>query len=247
MTGRLLDLTFGDPYANVAFEEALLRKAESPTLRVWDNQRSVVLGRAQLAEFETDIEYCRRNSIPVVRRVTAGGAVYNGPGNLNWSFVVPGGAGVAGLERSSDAKQVFRSFAALVLEALRGCGVECSFVPPNSVAGEGGKVCGMAAFVSKEATLCHGTLLLGADLEEVQRVTRPAAKELPRRYPRSRFTDVANCGARRGEFVASLAKSGPGFGKGEVAEAEASFHSEIVLRYRSEAWNLGDPFALDYL
>jgi lipoate---protein ligase len=247
MNGRLLDLTFEDPYANVAFEEALLRKAETPTLRVWDNQRSVILGRAQLAEFETDVDYCKKNSVPVVRRVTAGGAVYNGPGNLNWSFLVPRGARLAGLSDSVDAKNVFRAFASLVVEALRDCGAECWFGPPNSVLGENGKVCGMAAFVSKEATLCHGTLLLDADLGEVQRLTKPAAKEIQGRYPRSRFAPVANSGVGRAAFVARLAESAPGFGSGVVTEGELAYQTEVEPKYRSAKWNLGDPFALDYL
>ncbi|MDA4125720.1 MAG: lipoate--protein ligase family protein [Thaumarchaeota archaeon] len=240
MKGKLLDLVLADPYSNLALEEELFLEARMPTLRVWENQKSVVIGRAQLAKYETDLEYCRSRSIPVVRRMSAGGAVFNGPGNLNWSFYVPRNG------RSpwpmGDAKSVFNSFAAMVNEALRKCGVRCEFVPPNTLVDNGGKVCGMAAYLSKETVLCHGTLLIDADLDEVQRLTRPSATKIGRRYPRSRFAEVSNCGVKRSDFVSELAESWVGFEEGEWSPAEKDTWSRLVGKYRSDEWNLGDPF-----
>lgn len=240
MKGRLLDLVLEDPYSNLALEEGLFIEAKTPTLRVWENQKSVVIGRAQLAKYETDLEYCRRRSIPVVRRMTAGGAVFNGPGNLNWSFFVPRNGGSPG--PMGDAKSVFNSFAALVNQALRKCGVMSEFVPPNTLAEKGGKICGMAAYLSKETVLCHGTLLIDADLQEVQMLTSPSATKIARRYPRSRFADISNCGVKRSDFVSELAGSWVGFEKDEWRAAEKKTWSRLVDKYRSVEWNLGDPF-----
>ncbi len=247
MPGRLLELTLRDPYENLAFEEALLRAAEVPTLRVWGNQTSVVIGRAQLARFETDIGYCAAHSIPVVRRFTAGGAVYHGLGELNWTFVIPVEEAPSWLTRVSGAKGVFESFARVVVEALRDCGVVCSFDPPNSIVGARGKISGMAAYVSKESILCHGTLLVGADLEEVQKLTRPKEDRLERRYPRSKPRAVANCGVRRSDLVSQLSAREPGFRRGSVTKAEAELCAGLLGKYRSAEWNFGDPFELDYL
>ncbi len=247
MPGRLLELTLGDPYENLALEEALLRCAKVPTLRVWENQKSVVLGRAQLAAFETDVAYCAERSIPIVRRATAGGAVYNGPGNINWTFVFPATDAPVWLARASGARGVFESFARIVVGALASCGVEASFEAPNSVVGPGGKISGMAAYISRDATLCHGTLLVSADLAEVERLTKPSEEALRRRYARSRHVRVANCGAKASEFVLRLARAAPGFEPGGRTEEEALLCSGLLDRYRSEEWNLGDPFELDYL
>ena len=238
--GRLLDLVLEDPYSNLALEEALFTEVEVPTLRVWENQKSVVIGRAQLAKYETDLEYCKERSIPVVRRMSAGGAVFNGRGNLNWSFfvrrnhVAPGPLG--------NAKAVFNTFAAIVNGALRRCGVGSEFVPPNTLLAKGGKICGMAAYMSKEAVLCHGTLLIHADLKEVQRLTRPSTEVIARRYPRSKFAKVSNCEVRRSEFVSELAGSWAGFEKGGWSPAEKRTWSRLVGKYMSDEWNLGDPF-----
>jgi lipoate-protein ligase A len=247
MKWRLLEAELEDPYSNVALEEAIYRELWIPTLRVWENQRSVVIGRAQLAEFETDLRYCRRNSVPVVRRFTAGGSVYHGPGNINWSFFVPGKDG-GGPWGTGDAKLVFSTFAGFVREALERCGVECEFRPPNSIAAEEGKICGMAAYMSKTGVLCHGTLLSGADLAEVEKLTRPSRTRLGRKYPRSKYVKVANCGVGRGDFVRELAEaSGYDLVPGRLTGGEKSRCKALAGLYSSEKWNLGDPFELDDL
>lgn len=248
MTGRLLDLTFGDPQSNLAAEEAIFRLTKLATLRVWENQRAVVLGRAQLASLETDLEYCLRQSIPVVRRFTAGGAVFNGPGNLNWSFFAPRGTGHPKVVHSTSPGLVFRRFSSIVIEALAACGVQAEFKEPNSIVTHDGKVSGMAAYVSRDSLLCHGTLLVDADLEEVQRVTRPSPALAERRYPRSNFTRVANTHVDGRSFFAELVKASELDSRaGQLTGDEESLVGRLVReKYSQEDWNLGDPFGSDY-
>jgi lipoate-protein ligase A len=248
MLGRFLEVTLGDPFSNLALEEVLFMGLRAPTLRVWNNQRSIIIGRAQLAEFETDLAYCRDRGIPIVRRFTAGGAVYNGPGNLNWSFFVPRGAN--GKEPGlGDASKVFASFAALIVGALRACRVDCEFAPPNGIFDRRGKISGMAAYISKAGVLCHGTLLVNAPLEEVEKLTRPRSGELARRYPRSRAASLSNCGADSRDFALALRQTS-GYELEEdgltATEAEAAL-SLTASKYSDDGWNLGDPFSLDDL
>ena len=248
MAGRLLDETLGDPFSNLALEEVLFRELRVPTLRVWSNQKSVVIGRAQLAKFETDLAYCRSKGIPVVRRFTAGGAVFNGPGNLNWSFFVPRVEEESSSELC-DANKVFASFAARVVRALRACGVECEFNAPNGIFLGGGKISGMAAYISKGGVLCHGTLLVDADLDEVEALTKPSAQDLMRKYPRSRVAPLSNCGVGTREFIAKLAEeSGYGLETDRLTRAESEATLDLAAtKYTDDGWNLGDPFSLDDL
>jgi len=244
LRGRLLDLTLRDPYSNVALEEALFRRLEAPVLRIWDNQKSVVIGRAQLAELETDLHLCNRKGVLVVRRFTAGGAVYHGPGNVNWSFLQPrpkrDGEG-----RVFDARDVFLRFAAAVVRALADCGVDCFFEPPNSIVTAEGKISGIAAYLSSVGEICHGTLLVDADLEEVGALTRPSAARAESRYPRSRDVKVTNCGVDRSRFVEALAARGPSdYVPGALTEEERAETTRLVAeRYGRDEWNLGDPFS----
>ena len=248
MNGRHLRTTLGDPFSNVALEEALFRKLRVPTLRTWNNQKSVIIGRAQLGEYETDVGYAKANSIPVVRRFTAGGTVYNGPGNLNWSILMPRNFQDPTADLR-DVNQVFATFARPVVEAIRECGAECAFNPPNSVVDKKGKLSGMAAYLSKDAVLCHGTLLIDADLEEVERLTKPRDAELKGRYPRSKFTKVSNCGVDEGEFISNLVLGlGIRLEPDELTASEAELTRDLTRsKYSTDKWNLGDPFLLDDL
>jgi len=243
-----MEMTMGDPYANLAAEEALFRLARAPTLRIWDNQLSVVIGRAQLARFETDLDYCAEKGIPVVRRFTAGGTVYNGPGNLNWSFFASSEAESEGRIRySSDARRIFEAFATIVVEALASCSVATRFVAPNRIEdGLGRKVSGMAAYISKQAVICHGTLLLHADLKEAERVTTPTGAQVERKYPRSNFMAIANTGADRGELASSLcAAAGIECVSDAMTAEERGLALKLRTKYVRREWNLGDPFSLD--
>jgi lipoate-protein ligase A len=248
LAGRFLEVTLGDPFANLALEEVLFRTLQVPTLRIWSNQKSVVIGRAQLARHETDLAYCLERSVPIVRRFTAGGAVYNGPGNMNWSFFIPRGEDGKGATLG-DANRVFASFAALVVGALRACGVDCEFKPPNAIFDRRGKISGMAAYISKGGVLCHGTLLCDADLEEVEALTKPSEEGLMPRYPRSRHSPVSNCGVKTRDFALRLADvSGYGLQDDGLTKAELEAALDLAAkRYSSDAWNLGDPFSLDDL
>ncbi|MDV3243766.1 MAG: lipoate--protein ligase family protein [Nitrososphaerales archaeon] len=248
MRVRLLDVTLGDPCSNLAAEEAIFKLMRAPTVRLWDNQKSVVIGRAQLAELETDVSYCEQEGIPVVRRFTAGGTVYNGPGNLNWSFFVPRKVEDGAIRYSRDAKGIFSTFAGLIVKALGCCSVEASFEPPNRIVCAEGKVSGMAAYISNTGAVCHGTLLTHADLAEVARLTTPKGASAQRRYPRSNVARVANVGVDRGKFVEKLLDTT----EADCEEAPLE-RDELALtlklereRYRRESWNLGDPFELDY-
>ncbi len=239
-----------DPYADFALEEAIFRELNSTTIRVWQNRLSVIIGRAQLARLETDLDYCTEKKIPVVRRFTAGGAVYNGPGNLNWSFFIPSSFISDGLAYTKNAGNIFRMVSSVVIEALRGCRVKSWFDPPNRIVNQEGKISGMAAYISKDALLCHGTLLAEADLDELRRLTTPVRKVAERRYARSNSMRVANTGVRCESFVQCMHEvlqenTGIRF------ESRRPYGKELDLaeilygqRYGRDEWNLGDPFAV---
>ena len=100
--------TATDPAWNLAAEEYLLTQRTEPFFRLWRNADSVIIGRHQNAYAEIDRDFVERNRIPVIRRMTGGGAVFHDPGNVNYSFF--------------DLKD--RRFTDVVLDALRPLGLE---------------------------------------------------------------------------------------------------------------------------
>lgn len=237
-----------DPASNLALEEALFLRNEGLILRVWENRESVIIGRAQLARFETDVGYCRANGIPIVRRFTAGGTVYNGPGNINWSLFVGRCRESGPVRYESSPHAVFRIGARMLLSALSASGVEAELDPPNRILTKEGKVSGMAAYVSRKGFLCHGTLLVGADLQRVKALTTPSGERLARKYARSRDVKTANLALDVDSFIRTFAGTLADETKMTIntttpAPEDLALMRELVAaKYGHEGWNLGDPF-----
>ena len=234
-------------HANLALEEAMLRENNGLAVRLWTNERSIIIGRAQLARYETDLDYCAQAGIPVVRRITAGGTVYHGPGNVNWSLFVGRQVSSGGIRYIWGVGELFKMAARLVTEASGKCGVSTWLEEPNRIVSAGGKVSGMAAYISRESLLVHGTFLLAADLDEAKRLTDPAEKQLERRYTRSRAMKMANTGIGLASFIASFRdvvaeKVGRELEIDQPREGERRAMESLIEKYKSPAWNLGDPF-----
>ena len=89
----LIDRTLPVPEANLAYDEALLNFAEEcegpDTLRFWESSTPfIVLGVAQPVAAHVNQPACAADSIPILRRCSAGGCVVQGPGSLNYALVL---------------------------------------------------------------------------------------------------------------------------------------------------------------
>ena len=105
-----------DPYYNLAVEEVLAcfcdgRKA----LYLWQNDRTVVVGRNQDICSEVDAAYARSQTIHLSRRISGGGAVYHDLGNLNFTF--------AGSENETD----------VIVSAMRALGLDVQTTGRNDI------------------------------------------------------------------------------------------------------------------
>src|SRR5262245_44929423 len=90
---KYFDFTCPSPVENLACDEALLdlceRGGEGEILRFWEPQTPlVVLGYANQAAREVNLEACRAAGTPVLRRCSGGGTVLQGPGCVNYSLVL---------------------------------------------------------------------------------------------------------------------------------------------------------------
>lgn len=242
MEGRLLLVEKKNPYENIALEEAMLRHGNKFTFRLWSNQLSIIIGRAQLAKIETDLDYCKKIGIPIVRRISGGGAVYNGPGNLNWSFIIPSWYRSEHIFYTRDAKELVKNVGGFMAACFSSLGCS-SWLVDSSIYSSIGKISGISAYITKEAALCHGTLLVDADLEIVERLTRPKEVYANRKYRRSSFAKVANSFIRFEDIsrkireVLMLREE-----REECIEEMEECKRLTETKYIKESWNLGDPF-----
>jgi lipoate-protein ligase A len=177
-----------DPAANLALDEALLRAAPvKPVVWLWRNPPCVVVGRGQRVEREVRQDACARDRIPVLRRASGGGTVFQDHGNLNVTLVVPGPA-----DRPLEAIGELMSVAVADLGLPPRLGDRGLFIGET-------KLCGFAVFRTKAGLLAHSTLLLATAAERIGRyLTGPPPDPRPLDSHRSPVASLADHGLRVG-------------------------------------------------
>jgi len=197
---RLLTETGYDPLRNLAIEEAVSRASDGrPTIRIWRNSPCVVLGRFQVLDAEVDQRACECLQVPVYRRFTGGGAVYNDLGNLNVSLVIP--KNHLFVQRRSMLPRIPGQYALLLeplANALASIGIEATFTDRSVLVRER-KVSGVAAWFGVNTILVHATLLVDADLNQLELVLRGPGAPGNQRWERTKSNRVE---------VTSLAREG---------------------------------------
>ena len=235
---RVLHSRSLNPYQNMAIEEAVLlsvNEAKAPnTIRFWRNTESVIIGRSQKIEEEVNLDKCVELGVKILRRFTGGGAVYHDLGNLNWSVVV---------NRSSilyprTILEIYKESCGVIVGSLRHLGVDAKFEEPNNIMVGGKKVSGSAAYIKKNAALCHGTLLVNANLTNLNNVLS---------RPRYVVTNLINESEKGSYLTISLLKKAIliNFGKlyrikfkaGKLSQYEMRLASLFEAKYRSKCWN----------
>lgn len=149
------------PSYNLALEEYLFSEFSDDFLLFYRNDKSVIIGSNQAVKNEVDLEFCKQNSIEVVRRKSGGGAVFHDLGNLNFSFIV---------NKSTTGDALSGSFLQPIVDLLHYMDVDVNIGQRKDLwLPNGCKVTGTASHVRKNRVLHHGTLLLETDLELLQK------------------------------------------------------------------------------
>jgi lipoate---protein ligase len=148
---------------NLALEEVLLKNRTGNFLIVGVNEKSVIIGKHQVLNREVNARFIAENNIPVIRRISGGGAVYHDEGNLNFSFIV----------QSDWGRQVdFHKYTLPIISFLSANGVDARFEGKNNLTVDGLKVSGNAEHVHHNRVLHHGTLLFDSSLEAMRNSLR---------------------------------------------------------------------------
>ena len=158
---QLID--FGGPCSaalNLAREECLLNRLErtGALLLFYVDAAAVVIGRNQMPWLEARPDALMSGMVPLVRRMSGGGAVYHDPGNLNYSLLLP--AADPGRPTAAEILQP-------MVRALRALGLPARLSARNAVFVGRHKVSGTAQFMTSGRILTHGTLLVDADLKRL--------------------------------------------------------------------------------
>jgi lipoate-protein ligase A len=237
---RLLNLEFKDPILNMAIEESILlavNEGVSPnTIRFWKNIKSVVIGRSQNIADEVNVEACKRYGVKILRRLTGGGTVYQDLGNLNWTFVISCYSKLY----PKTLSDLYYSSCRVVIEGLKYLGLDAEFKPPGSILVRDKKVSGSAAYFKKNAALCHGTLLIDANLTILSKVlSRPRYQvtNIKNELKKHKFSSVSTIQRTILRGFKKLYQIEVELGKLSEYEIEL-FRLLYKKKYKKNSWNL---------
>ena len=178
-----------NPYFHLAVEDWLLRQYDGawPIWFLYQNHPCVVVGRFQNPWKECDLGWLHERALPLVRRPSGGGTVWHDLGNVNFCCVRP----LKGFLKDQALQELqtrLQSFGVTVeINARHDLVVR---QPDGSTR----KVSGSAYKQTKDRALHHGTLLLNAGLDDLERSLNSPARLTSTKSIASVRSQVMNLG-----------------------------------------------------
>lgn len=171
-----------DPRHNLALEEYLLRRVKPGEciLYLWQNQRTVVIGRNQNAANECRVQALEADGGHLVRRLSGGGAVYHDLGNLNFTFLVT--------RQDYDVDRQTET----ILRAVQLVGIHAEKNGRNDLTVDGQKFSGHAYYRTGDQCYHHGTLMVAVDMAPLEKYLNVSPLKLQAKGVKSVRSRVAN-------------------------------------------------------
>ena len=160
-------MTLEQSAANIAFDEALLEQAESESdhpevLRIWEPPETiVVLGRSSPINQELNLDFCRRNNIPIFRRCSGGASIVTGPGCLMYAVLLD----YRGRENLRMLEQAHRFVIDQMRLAINRTGIEVQRQGTSDLTYNDRKFSGNSLRCKRNWMIYHGTILCDFDLQ----------------------------------------------------------------------------------
>ncbi|EJD48370.1 Lipoyltransferase and lipoate-protein ligase [Auricularia subglabra TFB-10046 SS5] len=157
------------PFLNLALEDWLLKNAEPelPSLLVYRNEPSVIIGRNQNPWKEVNLRAREARGIWLARRRSGGGTVYHDAGNSNYSIHLPR----TSFDRARTGRVVERAVRDILGVSNARMNARNDLVVIDD-AGQELKVSGSAYKIAGKRAYHHGTMLLESALEDLGEVLR---------------------------------------------------------------------------
>jgi lipoate---protein ligase len=190
---RLVDFHSNIPEEQIALDELLLQKAETEeigeTLRFWTpGTYFIVVGRSSKIEEDCHLDKCSKDKIKIIRRISGGGTILQGPGCLNYSVILSYDSN----EMYSDIKKSYTCVLKKLSDGFRSNGCNAELFPLSDIAIDNKKISGNAQARKKKYFLQHGTFLFDFDINKISYYLKHPNKEPEYRKNRGHAEFLAN-------------------------------------------------------
>jgi len=178
----ILQETVGDPFVQIALEEAILRELDeaktAPALRLWRCSPCVVLGATRRISEDVFTENLEADKVPLIRRSSGGGTVFHHPDNFCYSFYLP--YSLTSLLPKSGVRESIELLCGIITKTLKKLGISSEISNRSDIIIARRKVSGTAQQRLRNAMCHHGTLLMHPHADEMARYLKiPAGCSIP--------------------------------------------------------------------
>jgi len=233
-----------NPYYNLALEEYVFKQIniDEPIFILWQNKPSVVIGRNQNTFKEVNLPLIHKHKIPVVRRISGGGAVYHDLGNLNFTFI------------SKDSEKKVEENISIMVDSLKSLGINAYFSGKNDILVDGYKVSGNAYFSENEILCHHGTLLVDANINKLSNYLKVSELKLKSKGIDSVKSRVINLNEINNDLNVDILKNTLLEKFENIFNTEEIYYidenselklSKYIKKYNSWEWNFGSSPQFD--
>lgn len=169
---RVLISNSHNPWFNLAVEDIIFRSmsADQRVLFLWQNDDTVVIGRAQNPWKECRTEQMERDNVTLARRQTGGGAVFHDLGNTCFTFM----AGKPEYDKTVSTQIVLNALASLGINAEANGRNDLVITDENGIR----KFSGSAYRETVNRGFHHGTILMSTDMTRLGDYLNPDEKKL---------------------------------------------------------------------
>ncbi len=236
---RFLDRVFATPEENLACDEALLdfceEDVDSEVLRVWQPvRRFVVLGYTNAASREVHLAACNAAGVPIYRRTSGGGTIVQMPGCFNYALVlrIDGHPALTGINETNRyvLDRIAGALSSLTPAPVTVCGQTDLCVGDRKVAGN-------AQRRRMRALLFHGTLLLHADIPEIERLLPFPSSQPDYRMNRAHTAFLANLSLNPAQVTAALQTAWHAHAP-YTHPLNERLDTLVHMKYRTQEWNM---------
>jgi lipoate-protein ligase A len=234
------------PVTHLALDQVLAEEVAAgrrkPTLRIWEwDEPAVVIGSFQSVSNEVDPENAAKFGIPVVRRISGGGAMFMEAGSIiTYSLYAP-----IELVQGMSFADSYAYLDDWVLVALRSLGIEATYQPLNDIASPTGKIGGAAQKrLADGAVLHHVTMSYDIDAEKMVQVLRIGREKLSDKGTKSAQKRVdplrSQTGLPRADIIERMIetfRSLHGLHDGEITPEEYARAEQLVAeKFSTDEW-----------
>ncbi|HOL20127.1 MAG TPA: lipoate--protein ligase family protein [Candidatus Hydrogenedens sp.] len=234
--------SFTTPEENIAVEEFLFSSKNTffekyNLLRIWEcDEYFIVLGSSQKVQDEVFLDVCRQEGIKIIRRCSAGGAVLQGPGCINYSLFLD----LVLYPQLRNIRESYYILLSPLISVLRNnYGLHTTIKGISDICFNNKKFSGNAQRRSSRVLLHHGTILYSVNYDLMERVLRIPQKQPEYRDGRNHRDFVGTLPLSKEQIIDTIFTA---FGKDTISFSLSNKNIEdiknlAINKYSNLDWN----------